>query len=118
MSEAHDSEGKRVRYQPPGGKPEYGTLTGFSAISLVYVMFDGDTWSKAMPPEHLELVGEDAEEILAAAQGRVDALNRLIADLTSERDAFMDEFGRCGRWLDGHSDRKCLRLTGHGGDCG
>lgn len=51
------------------------------------------------------------------AQARVDEFNRQIAELTKNRDAFMDGFGRCGRWLDGHSHRKCRRLRGHDGGC-
>lgn len=54
---------------------------------------------------------------VALAQVRVDAFTELIADLVKQRDEFMDKFGRCGRWLDGHSYNKCRRLRGHEGEC-
>lgn len=56
IAEARDNEGKRVRYQPTGGKPEYGVITGFSTLAHVFVRYDGDRQSKATRPEDLELM--------------------------------------------------------------
>lgn len=55
IAEARDAEGKRVKYTG-GGKPEYGTITGFSTAYYVFVRYDGDHGSKATFPEDLELV--------------------------------------------------------------
>lgn len=63
IAQARDNEGKRVRYQPVGGRPEYGVLTGFSTLCFVFVRYDGDQQSKATPPGDLELVDTDAESI-------------------------------------------------------
>lgn len=57
ITEARDNEGARVLYQPEGGKPEYGTITGFSTLALVFVRYDGDRTSKATRPADLTLLG-------------------------------------------------------------
>lgn len=56
IAEARDNDGKRVKYQRPGGMPEYGVLTGFSTLVYVFVRYDGENNSKATLPEDLELV--------------------------------------------------------------
>ncbi len=56
IAEARDNEGKRVKYQRPGGPPEYGVITGFSTAYWIYVRYDGNRHSKATAPEDLELV--------------------------------------------------------------
>lgn len=58
-----------------------------------------------------------ADPAVEAAQSKVDDYDRQIMALTAEREKFMNEFGRCGRWLDGHSYRQCARLKGHSGEC-
>lgn len=54
---------------------------------------------------------------IAAAQRYVDSLTKQINDLTDEKDMYINEHGRCDRWMDGHSDRKCRRLKYHEGEC-
>lgn len=56
LTEARNNTGKRVKYHPAGGQPEYGVLTGFSTLTYVFVQYDGDQQSKATPPEDLELL--------------------------------------------------------------
>lgn len=47
----------------------------------------------------------------------VEALTDSIRSLCDQRTKVMDDFGRCGLWVDGHSYKKCSRLVGHDGDC-
>lgn len=56
IAEARDNEGARVAYRSFGGQVEYGTLTGFSTLIYVFVLYDGDHSSKATRPEDLELL--------------------------------------------------------------
>ena len=64
-----------------------------------------------------DCMGKKTTDGVAAAQAVVDEYTRRITDLTTQRNKFMDSFGRCDRWLDGHSDNRCRRLRGHEGRC-
>lgn len=49
-------KGDRVIYKTKAGDPELGTVTGLSSDeSLVFVLYDGDTGSKATRKVDLEL---------------------------------------------------------------
>lgn len=53
--EARDNAGKRVKYT--GGRVvKYGTITGFSNLTRVFVKFDESHQAKEVDPHDLELV--------------------------------------------------------------
>lgn len=56
LSEARANIGRRVVYTARGAEPEIGFITGVSSI-YVFVQFGTDEWSKATPPESIELEG-------------------------------------------------------------
>lgn len=61
LEEARDNLGRIVVYRPPGGRKEYGAITGVND-QWVFVKYVGSRQVKATPAEHLTLLVKDKED--------------------------------------------------------